>query len=527
MEWASQSPDLNPIEKLWREVKLRVAKQQPQNINDLEMICKEEWTKIPPDNGDHYPCLDDLEGLVAVGRDLPVKMDELHQLEVQVAAAHSWRDKATKTFLKKNSCYTLLEVLCPSADVSSGTGKRSQWRKEKEHGLYRSDIESLGLSAQELRDPGCIVLAFKEGEQKEKAGILRLRTMNSSLERGCVCVCGQPAGELMLRCELCQDMFHGLCVPGPRLSAHRGAHTSQSVAWWEWDSRFLCPLCVRSRRPRLQTILSLLVALQKLSVRLPEGEALQCLTERAMSWQDRARRVLATPEISNAATTLTEKRQRLQNSKDPQALRETTRNEQNPVSSFVGIVGLLLNTSLPHVPHENGDGHSENGTCAMPDLDAMAALLPRIDRTSVLDISIGSRTLLEDLMLEGDLLEVTLEEELSISRLLLASQTPPVERLRSLIERRTRFSETKSQWLFSQQIERCERRASRLKGKDHEKKKKRRSERAEGGYLTPTLQKEELGPKRSRSDRSQDMAAEKESPRKAGAESNQNGEIPL
>ncbi|XP_075691413.1 lysine-specific demethylase 5C isoform X3 [Rhinoderma darwinii] len=464
--------------------------QLPNTLSLKEALCKARAWSADVDeiqNGDHYPCLDDLEGLVAVGRDLPVKMDELHQLEVQVAAAHSWRDKATKTFLKKSSCYTLLEVLCPSSDVSSGTGKRSQWRKEKEHGLYRSDIESLGLSAQDLRDPGCIVLAFKEGEQKEKAGILRLRTMNSSLERGCVCVCGEPPGELMLRCELCQDLFHGLCVPGPRLS-YRGTHTSP-LAWWEWDSRFLCPLCVRSRRPRLQTILSLLVALQKLSVRLPEGEALQCLTERAMSWQDRARRVLATPEISNAATTLTGRRQRLQNYKDPQALRETTRNEQNPV------------------PHENGDGHSENGSCAMPDLDAMAALIPRIDRTPVLDISIGSRALLEDLMLEGDLLEVTLEEELSISWLLQASLIPPVERLRTLIE-----------------IERCERRTSRLKGKDQDKKKKRRSDRAEGGYLPAALQKEELGPKRIRSDRLQDVTAGKESPRKVGAESNQNGE---
>ncbi|XP_040298013.1 lysine-specific demethylase 5C isoform X3 [Bufo bufo] len=466
--------------------------QLPNTLSLKEALCKARAWSADVDeiqSGDHYPCLDDLEGLVAVGRDLPVKMDELHQLEVQVAAAHSWRDKATKTFLKKNTCYTLLEVLCPSAEVSSGTGKRFQWRKEKEHGLYRSDIESLGLSAQDLRDPGCIVLAFKEGEQKEKAGILRLRTMNSSLERGCVCVCGEPAGELMLRCDLCQDMFHGLCVPGPRLSSHRGAHSSPSLAWWEWDSRFLCPLCVRSRRPRLQTILSLLVALQKLSVRLPEGEALQCLTERAMSWQDRARRVLATPEIANAATTLAEKRKRIQNHKDPQALRETTCNEQNPV------------------PHENGDGHSENGTCAMPDLDAVAALLPRIDRKPVLDISIASRALLDDLMLEGDLLEVTLEEELTISRLLQASQTPPVEKLRTLLE-----------------IERCERRTNRLKGKDQEKKKKRRSERADGGFLPPTLQKEELGPKRSRSDRSQDVMAEKESPRKNGAESNQNGE---
>ncbi len=43
----SQSPDLNPIENLWRELKPCVAQRQPQNLNDLEKTCMEELAKIP------------------------------------------------------------------------------------------------------------------------------------------------------------------------------------------------------------------------------------------------------------------------------------------------------------------------------------------------------------------------------------------------------------------------------------------------------------------------------------------------
>ncbi|KAG2468313.1 TCB1 transposase, partial [Polypterus senegalus] len=49
LEWPSQSPDLNPIEHLWRDLKMAVHRRFQSNLMELERCCKEEWAKLAKD----------------------------------------------------------------------------------------------------------------------------------------------------------------------------------------------------------------------------------------------------------------------------------------------------------------------------------------------------------------------------------------------------------------------------------------------------------------------------------------------
>jgi hypothetical protein len=48
LEWASQSPDLNPMENCGQNWKEMCEQGGVQNLTQLHQLCQEEWAKIHP-----------------------------------------------------------------------------------------------------------------------------------------------------------------------------------------------------------------------------------------------------------------------------------------------------------------------------------------------------------------------------------------------------------------------------------------------------------------------------------------------
>ncbi|KAK7866457.1 hypothetical protein R5R35_008978 [Gryllus longicercus] len=279
-----------------------------------------EWIKRVEDiqNATNFPYVDTLEDLVSRGRSISVLLDSLPQLEQQLHGAQMWKERTARTFLRKNSHYTLMDALSPRVAVGLEALKLKKRRYREETELSRVSHTVAGVKLEGDVDPAVVVAAFKKAEEHEMARMLKFRQENMrKREADCgdahYCICRRPIAGVMFQCELCKDLFHSMCVPIPKTSNSKskvgsGAGTSLSYLGTSAGSlrevKFLCPSCLRSRRPRLETILALLVALQKIPVRIPEGEALQCLTERAMNWQDRARQALATEELASALAKL-------------------------------------------------------------------------------------------------------------------------------------------------------------------------------------------------------------------------------
>uniref|UniRef100_A0A8C5FJF6 [histone H3]-trimethyl-L-lysine(4) demethylase n=1 Tax=Gadus morhua TaxID=8049 RepID=A0A8C5FJF6_GADMO len=214
--------------------------------------------------------------------DIPVWLDPLTRLEALLADVQTWKESAAKTFLVKNSSLSLLEVLTPRCDVGAGSQKsRSKKSKEASPGSRRDSAKLDSLSEVERALLESKDSASADVRQSEMEVLLALRAANESKllsaadgsEELSVCLCHKGPSGGMLQCELCRDVFHSDCVT--------------TASELEQDQAWLCPLCQRSRKPPLDRVLPLLASLQRIRVRLPEGDALRFLIERTVRWQHR------------------------------------------------------------------------------------------------------------------------------------------------------------------------------------------------------------------------------------------------
>uniref|UniRef100_H3CNP2 [histone H3]-trimethyl-L-lysine(4) demethylase n=1 Tax=Tetraodon nigroviridis TaxID=99883 RepID=H3CNP2_TETNG len=236
--------------------------------------------------GGRIPVLDNLSELVLGAEGIPVRLEPLSRLEALVCDVQTWKESAAKTFLLKNSPFSLLEVLCPRCDIGTVPAK-SRCKKTKD-AAQSGKKSPTGLDSlcdveralSESRDSASAMAALTEVHQREMELLLALRASNESKllssENCCalsVCVCQKAPSGAMVQCELCREVFHSGCIT--------------ATAEAEYGQAWLCPYCQRSKKPPLDRVLPLLASLQRIRVRLPEGDALRFLIERTVRWQHR------------------------------------------------------------------------------------------------------------------------------------------------------------------------------------------------------------------------------------------------
>lgn len=428
-------PYCHPIEienALSKSEKIHAFLPSKEELQDL-LKRVNEWIKQTNEvhSSENYPYFETVEELIKKGKLIPVTLQELERLETQFSLAKVWKDRTSRTFLRKNTTDPLMDALSPRhfPGASAKTKKRT----------ISNEAVISNVKLQGNLDPAQVVSAFKEAEESEISGIKSLRSVNNKKDvdessEETYCVCQEGLFGSMLQCELCKDWFHTSCVTLPKNFNHVKKNNFSNIIQYlaAKDPKFLCPNCMRTKRPRLETILSLLVSLQKLTIRLPEGEALQCLTERAMNWQDRARQLLATEELATAMSKLSLLSQKYveavaREKTEKIITSELKRAASNPelldrvqkISAMSGINEDNFKENIRRKKFDDSmDDFSEEHKYSISlfgnENDSMNGPL--------VQLSNSTKELLEDLMVEGDLLEVSLDETMHIWKLLQSTK---------------------------------------------------------------------------------------------------------
>lgn len=447
--------DIPEIEELLNRADSINGKLQSQPILEDALKKAKEWlatVEILQAN-ENYPYIHTLENVVNRGKNIPFQLEELKRMEEHLISARAWKQKTSRTFLKRNSNLELMDVLSPrinsimlSSDQSNASDYNTSLATTKCNTLSAnnpSNNHSYEKHFTEEMGPAQMVVAFKKAEEKEMFDMAELREKNinkSPGENDTYCVCEQPFHGLMYKCQLCLDWFHASCVRNyptnncatntpiaiitptkqnrsgnavGNAAANANTQTIQTPLTASTSGRardrepkYLCESCQRSKRPRLETILTLLVSLQKLPVRLPEGEALQCLTERAMNWQDRARQVLDTTEVVNALSII-QKHTSLDPKGDNPLRDRDVEHAYSVMTDVVAIDSTVNEFPAPVTPVKT------------PIKSTTSSAQPA---GPIIDLNQSTKDKIDNLMMEGDLLEVSLEETQYLWRLYNSSK---------------------------------------------------------------------------------------------------------
>ena len=181
--------------------------------------------------------------------------------------------------------------MLPRAE-SAAASQQGKVPKKKGDSEYLVHTSALSLAKGDRLKEMDLIHAMEKKEieyikKKRKFNIDKQQQEEDSSSPVLYCLCNKPESGYMLQCEVCNEWYHANCLHIPKSKLNQDSDISKEM-------RFICGSCLRSRRPRLDAIVSLLISLQKVPVAISEGTALHCLAERAISWQKQAREVLST-----------------------------------------------------------------------------------------------------------------------------------------------------------------------------------------------------------------------------------------
>eukprot|EP00117_Sycon_ciliatum_P035340 scpid10968/ scgid26813/ Lysine-specific demethylase 5A; Histone demethylase JARID1A; Jumonji/ARID domain-containing protein 1A; Retinoblastoma-binding protein 2 len=343
-----------------------------------------QWTKDAQAllQSDDKPEMDTLESLISRSHSLNVELAEVPRLLQIQCDVQRWRSRL-QMFIKQSSFTSNpLTILYPRTDVLNRLDQRHKPVNilQRRRSLKSNDEAALiwDLAASEL-----------EHVRQVRAHFLSsyIRDCRSSMPvvHGLYCHCRKPLSDCMLRCEVCLNYYHRDCLHADETPDRYG--------------RLLCSLCKRSAKPMLTQAGELYVDLRNINVQVPEATCLRVLIQRAIQWQIQARhslsaalqifderdaaqanhlRTVGVRPFTPSAAEMT-KMMQVVNSAGSGA-HSNLAAEKRPVDSYLSVAGLR---SLdPHV---------------------MESLSGRI-------LSVSMCAHLEELMLLGDLLEVSLDE---------------------------------------------------------------------------------------------------------------------